>query len=69
MERRFELRNYIDIYGPNHPGPHRWVNEVIESIENDELLVFDPKDGEALRPADKEQYRKINKYNRIIQYR
>ncbi len=50
MERKFELRNHIDIYGPDCSGPHRWVNEVIESIEKDELLVFDATDENALRP-------------------
>ena len=27
----------------------RWTDEVIKSIENDDLLVFDPKDNDALR--------------------
>ena len=38
----------INEHGPNRPGPHRWVNEVIDSIERDELLVYDCTDTKAL---------------------
>ena len=41
--RQFKLMNHLGI-----PEAERWANEVIEGIENDGLLVFDPKDENAL---------------------
>ena len=41
--RQFKLMNRLEI-----PRAEKWANEVIEGIENDELLVFDPKDKNAL---------------------
>lgn len=46
--RRFKFQNAL---GPKHLAT--WANEVIESIEKDELLVLDPKDKNALQiPQD-----------------
>lgn len=39
--RKFKLENALLVHHFN------WANEVIESIENDELLVYDPKDKDA----------------------
>ena len=42
-KRVFTFKNYLD-----NPKAKVWANEVIESIEKDELLVIDPKDQSAL---------------------
>jgi hypothetical protein len=47
--RTFRLENRIDQYGPDYPGPHKWVEEVLSTIERDELLVFDPQDKDVLQ--------------------
>ena len=41
--RQFSLRNNIDM-----PYPHKWVNEVIDSIENNKVGIINPKDDKAL---------------------
>jgi hypothetical protein len=47
-QRTFKFQNCIAQFGPAHSGPHQWINEVLESIERDEILVFDSKDTSAL---------------------
>lgn len=46
--RNFQFSTEIEEYGIVQPGPHSWVNEVIESIETDTIQVYDPKDTSAL---------------------
>lgn len=43
LARRFEFRNCLYCV-----QAERWVDEVIEGMENDTLLVFDPQDEDAL---------------------
>lgn len=43
INRKFQLINCLSI-----PEAEEWANEVIEGIEDDRLLVFDPKDENAL---------------------
>ncbi|NVL91283.1 MAG: hypothetical protein HWN69_09920 [Desulfobacterales bacterium] len=43
INRKFELINCLSI-----PEAEEWANKVIEGIEDDRLLVFDPKDENAL---------------------
>jgi len=47
--RVFRFSNEIDKYGQDHPGPRKWVNEVLGGIETDTLSVYDPKDTDALK--------------------
>ena len=49
ITRKFNLENSL-----LYPNLKRWADEVIDSIEKDKLLVFDPKDEDALRSQSDE---------------
>ena len=48
LESKTIERNYEFVNCLNYPYAERWANDVIDSMENDELLVFDFADEKAL---------------------
>lgn len=49
MKNKIKTRNFKFQNGLLYPHVIKWVDEVIDSIENETLLVFDPKDKSALK--------------------